>query len=75
LEIIGQRRKLHAGELHDLYSLPDIIRVIILGILRYIFGAVQGKSAWRKRFKYELYKLFIEPDINHIKINRLSWAG
>jgi hypothetical protein len=30
----------------------------------------------RKRYNYELYKLFNEPDIiKHIKINRLSWVG
>jgi hypothetical protein len=45
-------------------------------VLRCIFGAVQDKSAWRKRCNYELYKLSNEPDIiKYIKINRLSWAG
>jgi hypothetical protein len=45
-------------------------------VLRCIFGAVQDKGTWRKRYNYELYKLFNEPDIiKHIKINRLSWAG
>jgi hypothetical protein len=45
-------------------------------VLRCIFGAVQDKSTWRKRYNYELYKLFNEPDIiKYIKINRLSWAG
>jgi hypothetical protein len=27
-EVMGQRRKLHNGELHNLYSLPDIVRQI-----------------------------------------------
>jgi hypothetical protein len=27
-EVTGEWRKLHNGELHDLYSLPDIIRQI-----------------------------------------------
>jgi hypothetical protein len=45
-------------------------------VLRCIFGAVQDKSTWRKRYNYEFYKLFNEPDIiKYIKINRLSWAG
>jgi hypothetical protein len=32
-------------------------------VFRYIFGAVQDKGGWRKRYNYELYKLFNEPDI------------
>jgi hypothetical protein len=27
-EVTGERRKLHIGELHNLYSLPDIIKEI-----------------------------------------------
>jgi hypothetical protein len=27
-EVMGERRKLHSGELHNLYSSPDIIRQI-----------------------------------------------
>jgi hypothetical protein len=27
-EVMGQQRKLHSGELHNLYSSPDIIRQI-----------------------------------------------
>jgi hypothetical protein len=45
-------------------------------VLRCIFGAVQDKSAWRKRYNCKLHKLFNKPDIiKHIKINRLTWAG
>jgi hypothetical protein len=45
-------------------------------VLRYIFGAVRDKSACRKRYNYELYKVFNEPDvIKHSKISRLSWAA
>jgi hypothetical protein len=29
-EVMGRRRKLHNEELHDLYSLPSIIRIIKL---------------------------------------------
>jgi hypothetical protein len=45
-------------------------------VIMYIFGAVQDKGAWGKRYKYELYKLFNEPDIiKHIKINiKLGWT-
>jgi hypothetical protein len=42
-------------------------------VLRCIFGAVQDKGAWRKRYNHELCKPFNEPDIvKYMKINRLS---
>jgi hypothetical protein len=45
-------------------------------ILRSIFGAVQNKEQWRRRYNFELYKLYDEPDlVKYIKINRLKWAG
>jgi hypothetical protein len=34
-EVTGQRRKLHTGELHNLYSSPDIIRQIKSRIMRW----------------------------------------
>jgi hypothetical protein len=31
---------------------------------------------WRRRYNYELYKLFSAPDIiGYIKVKRLEWAG
>jgi hypothetical protein len=45
-------------------------------ILRSIFGAVRDKGQWRRRYNFELYKLYDEPDlVKYIKINRLKWAG
>jgi hypothetical protein len=45
-------------------------------VLKCIFGEVQNKGTWRKRYNHELYKLFHEPDITkHIKIKKLSWDG
>jgi hypothetical protein len=45
-------------------------------ILRSIFGAVQDKGQWRRRYNSELYKLYDEPDlVKYIQINRLKWAG
>jgi hypothetical protein len=45
-------------------------------ILRYIFGPVEENGTWRRRYNYELYKLFNEPDvIGYIKAKRLEWAG
>jgi hypothetical protein len=45
-------------------------------VLRCIFGVKQGNGIWRKRYNYELYKTFNEPNIfNCIKAKRLAWAG
>jgi hypothetical protein len=31
---------------------------------------------WQKRYNYELYETFNEPNIvTYIKVNRLAWAG
>jgi hypothetical protein len=44
-------------------------------VLRYIFGAKQENGTWRKRYNYELYEKFNEPNIvNYIKVKRLAWA-
>jgi hypothetical protein len=34
-EVMGEWRKLHNEELHDLYSSPSIIRIIKSGIIRW----------------------------------------
>jgi hypothetical protein len=42
-----------------------------------IFGAVQGKDQWRRRYNFEFYKLYDEPDlVKYVRINRLksAWA-
>jgi hypothetical protein len=45
-------------------------------ILRCIFGAVQENGQWRRRYNFELYELYYEPDLTkYIRINRLHWAG
>jgi hypothetical protein len=45
-------------------------------ILRCIFGAVQENGQWRRRYNFELYKFYDEPDLTkYIRINRLHWAG
>jgi hypothetical protein len=44
-------------------------------ILRGIFGAVQDKGQWRRRYNFEIYKLYDEPElVKYININRLKWA-
>jgi len=44
--------------------------------LRCIFGAKQENEIWRKRYSYELYETFNEPNfVNYIKVNRLAWEG
>jgi hypothetical protein len=45
-------------------------------VLGCIFGAKQENGIWRKRYKYELYETFNEPNVvTYIKIKRLEWAG
>ncbi|CAG9827498.1 unnamed protein product [Diabrotica balteata] len=45
-------------------------------ILRRISGAVNENGVWRRRYNFELYKIYQEPDIvKHIKIGRLRWVG
>lgn len=45
-------------------------------ILRTIFKAVCVNGEWRKRYNFELYQLYGEPDIvNFIKTGRLRWIG
>jgi hypothetical protein len=40
------------------------------------FGAVHDKKQWRRRYIFELYKLYDEPNlVTYIKIIRLKWAG
>lgn len=44
-------------------------------ILRQIFGPVRENGTWRRRYNFELYKLYNELDIvKFIKIRRLDWA-
>ena len=45
-------------------------------VLRCIFGAKEENETRRKRYNYELYEAFNEPNIvNYIRVNRLAWAG
>jgi hypothetical protein len=45
-------------------------------VLRCIFGAKQENETRRRRFNYELYETFNEPNVaNYIKVKRLAWAG
>jgi hypothetical protein len=45
-------------------------------ILRKIFGAVNENGLWRRRYNFELYQLYTDPDIvKFVKVQRLRWAG
>jgi hypothetical protein len=45
-------------------------------VRRCIFGAKQENGTWRKRYSYELYATFNEPNfVTYIKVKRLAWAG
>jgi hypothetical protein len=51
--VTGGWRKLHNEELHNLYSLPSIIRIIKLRRMRYV-GGVRGTERGEKRNVYRL---------------------
>jgi hypothetical protein len=56
-EVTGDWRKLHNEELHDLYSLPDIIRKIMskrIGWAEYV--ACMGRREMHIRFWWESQK-------------------
>lgn len=45
-------------------------------ILRKIYGAVNENGGWRRRYNFELYRLFKDPDIvKTVKLGRLRWVG
>ena len=45
-------------------------------VLQCIFGAKQENGTWRKRYSYELYEIFNEPNIvKYVKFKILAWAG
>ena len=45
-------------------------------VLRCILGGKQENGTWWKRYNYELYEIFNEPNIvNYIEAKRLAWAG
>jgi hypothetical protein len=49
-EVTGERRKLHSGEFHNLYSSPDIIRQIISQRMRWV-GHVASMGEGRKVYR------------------------
>jgi hypothetical protein len=54
----------------------DMLRCFERKILRSIFGATQESGMWRRRYNFEMYRLYKEPDIvKTIKVGRLRWIG
>jgi hypothetical protein len=54
-EITGKRRKMHSGELHNLYSSPDIIRQIKSRRMRWT-GQVARMGEGRTVYKFLVRK-------------------
>jgi hypothetical protein len=54
-EIMGEQRKLHSGELHNLYSSPDIIRHIKSRRMRWV-GHVACKGEGRNVYRVSVGK-------------------
>jgi hypothetical protein len=49
-EVTGEWRKLHSGELHNMYSSPDVIRQIKSGRMRWVGHVVrmgEGRNVYR----------------------------
>lgn len=52
------------------------LRVFEKKILRAIFGPTNDQGRWRRRYDFELKRLYKEQDIiSFIKVNRLRWVG
>jgi hypothetical protein len=52
-EVTGEWRKLHSGELHNLYSSPDIIRQIKLRTMRWAGHVARMGEGGRSRRRWE----------------------
>ncbi|KAG8239856.1 hypothetical protein J437_LFUL014809 [Ladona fulva] len=45
-------------------------------ILRKIYGPINDQGLWHRRYNFELYRLFSEPDIvKNINISSMGWVG
>jgi hypothetical protein len=44
-------------------------------VLQCIFRVKQENETWQKRYNYELYETFNEPNVTYITVKRLAWAG
>ncbi|GFT28123.1 hypothetical protein TNCV_645061 [Trichonephila clavipes] len=42
--------------------------------LQSILGGVNENNSWKRRYNFELYRIYKQPGIiKHIKINRMNW--
>jgi hypothetical protein len=83
-EVRGEWRKLHSGELHDLYSSPDIIRqikarrmrwaghVARMGEGRNVYRVLVGKSEGKRRLERPRRKW---EDGIKIDPREIEWGG
>jgi hypothetical protein len=66
---------LHMLLKHGLYLNTNEQRLSLFErkVLQCVFGVKQENGTWRKRYNYELYEIFNEPNIvNYIKVKRLA---
>ncbi|XP_071039975.1 uncharacterized protein [Parasteatoda tepidariorum] len=62
----------------DSDSVSDILndRDVSTTLLRTIFGPVTEGDLWRRRYNFEIARLFKEKDIiNYVKAKRIQWLG
>ncbi|GFU21733.1 uncharacterized transposon-derived protein F52C9.6 [Trichonephila clavipes] len=44
-------------------------------ILQSILGGVNENNSWSRRYNFELYSTYKQPNIKYIKINRMNWTA
>jgi hypothetical protein len=79
--VTGEWRKLHYEELHNLYSSPNIVRVIKScsadgekrGVYTVLVGKPEGKRPlWRPRCRW---KYNIRMDLQEVGCGGIDWIG
>jgi hypothetical protein len=81
-EVTGEWRKLHSGELHNLYLSPDIIRQIKSRRMRWA-GHVARMGEWRKVYRVLVGRPEGKRQLERprcrwedgIKMDRVDWLG
>jgi hypothetical protein len=83
-EVMGHRRKMHSGELHNLYSLPDIIRqiksrrmrwvghVAHMGEGRNVYRVLMGKPEGKRPFERPRHRW---EDGIKMDLREVGWGG
>jgi hypothetical protein len=86
-EVIGEWRKLHNQELHDLYSSPSIIRIMKLrrmrwawhvarmGAKRNAYRLLVGKPEGRRTLERPRHRWLDNIRMDLVEVDGVMWAG